>query len=568
MVRDDFHLSELLVRMYDQSIRPEELAELERIFRQRPETVEFGAAFLMELHLLRTECRPILLRQDTSAELSNSFDLDFWAYLAQYEIDAPGLKHKPLSVPPPLVPEESESRKTVHKVDKISLTAALISLAAMLMILLYPHFVPAPASPYVGRISRAVNAQWADPSGMLREGSELFPGVMGLTQGMAELTLESGVKVIVQAPADFELESAGQIYLKKGRLVALISSPTGQPFVVRTPNAAVVDFGTEFGTAFQDGNTQTYVFEGEVEIRNSSNPLRYEKGLVLKKGQGGQVDNSGAVAFKEIPPYRFVRSEEFGVHVKASKGSAYHRWLAYSYTLRRDPALVAYYTFEKDLSAPEKLTNLAAATAGRLDASLGAVPESSRPVWTRGRWPEKTGLQFERALQQHLTIPGDEAIQLNGPITLAAWIQCPDIRTGGGHILSNRLLNGGVCNYQLGYRTSAIRQTQDSIHMARKKGTEDWSNHLFSQPLSPSPAWRLLAVTHDNHTIRFYCDGQLVDARPWVHQQEVVAADLWIGTDGTNNDAFYFQGIIDEIAVFKRALSPEEIQQMYEAGRP
>lgn len=568
MIRDDYHLSERLIRLYDQSIRPEEMAELEQMFRERPETVEFSADFLMEIHLLRTECRPLLLQQEETAQLSCSFDLDFWAYLAQYEIQAPGLKRRPL--PEPSVPsaQETDGRKTVHKVDKISLAAALVSLAAMLMILLYPLLVPSPSLPYVARISHAVNAQWADPSGMLREGSDLYPGVLGLTQGMAELTLESGARMIVQAPAEFELESSRQIYLKKGRVVVLASSPTGQPFVVRTPNAAVVDFGTEFGTSYQEGNTQTYVFEGEVEIRNNSNPLRYEKGLVLKKGQGGQVDSGGTVTFQEVSPLSFVRTEEFGIYVKASKGSAYHRWLAYSYSLRRDPTLAVYYTFERDSLSPEKVANLATATAGRMECLLESIPESQRPVWTRGRWPEKTGLQFERAFHQYLLVPGDQAVQLNGPITLVAWIQCADDRAGGGHILSNRLVNGGACNYQFGYRTSTIRQTQDSLHIARKKGTEDWSNHIFSKPLSPSPAWRMLAVTHDNHTVRFYCDGQLLDSRPWTHQQEPVAADLWIGTDGTNNDAFYFQGIIDEIAVFRRELTPEEIQRMYEAGKP
>ena len=78
----------------------------------------------------------------------------------------------------------------------------------------------------------------------------------------------------------------------------------------------------------------------------------------------------------------------------------------------------------------------------------------------------------------------------------------------------------------------------------------------------------MIAVTHDNQNVNFYCNSQLVDSRPWQQRQDAITADLWIGTDGTANDAFYFNGIIDEIVILKRALFAAEIQKMYQAGRP
>ena len=455
----------------------------------------------------------------------------------------------------------------VRKINKASLFTAAASLAALLLLLAYPRFVPSPPSQLAGRISRVYDAQWADSSGTIREGSDLYVGVLKLTRGLAEITLESGAEVIIEAPVEFELESESQIFLRSGRLAVNVYKTADKLFVVRTANAAIVDFGTEFGVSFADGKTQAYVFDGEVEIRNSSNPLRYDKGLSLKKGQGGQVDSDGSLSSKDALVCSFVRSEEFGTKLMAAKGSVYHQWRAFSYALRRDPDLVAYYTFEKDPTAPDLVKNLAETTAGNLNGDFQGLEDSRKPVWSSGRWSEKTALQFNRPNQQYVAVSSDAAINLNGPLTVTAWIKCPG-NADGGHILSNRLLNGGACNYQLGYRTSSLPESRNSLHAARKKTTEDWTNHIYSGPLEPSINWMMIAVTHDNQNVHFYRDGRLVESRPWRHRQAAIVADLWIGTDGTTNDAFYFSGSIDEIAIFKRALSGAEIQRMYDAGKP
>ena len=564
----EIHIGDLVLRLADNRITPEELGELERLLVADPEAVEFSSELLMELHLIRTECKPLLLSGSAAIELSGSFDRDVWECMAKYEKEAPGIElERAIAEPEKIVLQRGVGENAVRKINKVSLFTAVASLAALLLLLAYPRFVPVFPSPPVGRISRVLDAQWADSSGSIREGSDLYPGVMKLTRGLAELTFESGAQVVVEAPVEFELESSSQIFLKMGRLAATIHNTADKFFVVRTSNAAVVDFGTEFGVSFGNGQTQAYVFEGEVELRNSSNLLRYEKGLPLREGQGGQVDSDGVLSSNSSHSGVFVRSEEFDAKLKASKGSGYHQWLAYSYALRRDPSLAVYYTFEKDPSAPETFANLSAATAGRLNSSFESLQDSRKPVWTSGRWPEKTALRFDRASRQYSSVSSDAAIALNGPVTLAAWLKCPDI-TDGGHIISNRMLNGGACNYQLGYRTSSLRDAQNCLHIARKKETDDWANHLFGRPLEPSSNWMMIAVTHDNQTASFYCNGQLIESRPWRHQQDVIAADLWIGTDGTTNDAFYFNGLIDEIAIFKRALSAAEIQRMYDSGKP
>ena len=54
--------------------------------------------------------------------------------------------------------------------------------------------------------------------------------------------------------------------------------------------------------------------------------------------------------------------DEFESLVRSRRGDLYYKWLAYSYKLRRDPSLVAYYTFERDEQNKTVLENKAVRT--------------------------------------------------------------------------------------------------------------------------------------------------------------------------------------------------------------
>ena len=58
-------ISDLVLRLGDNSVAPEELRELERLLEAHPDAVEFSAALLMEVHLIRNECKPLLFSDIT-----------------------------------------------------------------------------------------------------------------------------------------------------------------------------------------------------------------------------------------------------------------------------------------------------------------------------------------------------------------------------------------------------------------------------------------------------------------------------------------------------------------------
>lgn len=120
----------------------------------------------------------------------------------------------------------------------------------------------------VATVTATLNCRW-ELNGIgqaIGYGSKLQAGQgLHLREGLAEVTFDSGVKVILQAPADWELVSDQVTRLERGRLTALV--PDGaEGFRVNTQGLELIDRGTEFGVlADEAGNTELHVFEGLVE---------------------------------------------------------------------------------------------------------------------------------------------------------------------------------------------------------------------------------------------------------------------------------------------------------------
>ncbi len=144
-------------------------------------------------------------------------------------------------------------------------------------------YVPAPqarpsravaSSSQVARITRTHECRWAagasaghvaDGTGFAREplaaGTELE-----LLAGLAEITFDSGARVLLEGPTKFRVESAEGSRLLHGRLTATVPSPA-IGFWVETPHLRVIDRGTQFGvTLDEEGTGEVVVFQGAVDL--------------------------------------------------------------------------------------------------------------------------------------------------------------------------------------------------------------------------------------------------------------------------------------------------------------
>ncbi len=557
-----FEISNLVIKAFDQAISQEEFDHLQYLLKTDPSAPEFYYDLISTYSCL-----------DEIKELDlvvgeNNFD-NILAELANHEKVAPVIQISKAD-------KESEReliQKVIYpsrekrKISKFNIVSLVMSAAAILFLALFIHFSPVPKQRLVGRLTRTADAEWINATGAVKEGSDLYSGPLYLKKGLAEIVLDNGAEMIVQGPCDFILENESQVFLNVGSIVANIENMPDKRFVVRTSNATIVDYGTEFGvTVDQGGSTRSHVFKGSVEIRKGSDPLKYEKALRLNSNEGGQVNRQGRLSRAKLSPHRFARKDHLETAVLASEGSTYHRWKASHYKLHRDPNLMAHYTFEKANRYPDQLKNQAPETQDQLDGILEG--EESKPQWAQGRWAQKTALFFDRSQNQRVRIPADSRLCTTDPITLGAWIKMERAPEGfvpvmyGGNILTNGI-NGKKCNYHLSY--GLYYEGHMMIYM-RHKG---YDFHTIGPMIDlPANQWHFLAVTHDNDMVRFYINGKLMKTVEKSITADPVSADLLIGGMEPDQHIYRFHGFIDEVLILNRVLSEAQMQVLYETGKP
>ncbi len=556
-------LNIILFKAIEGAIAPEELKQLQQMLKESKLAREYYLDFL--------EVHAGLNHVAGSCELDGQgteFSID-------YQILDELLNDSQLSPSVEIETQEEAIEKDLVRAEVLvpkpsrffRIYSQLVSVAAvfLLIFVVYSNLFPPELYVPVATVNFQVDAEWERAVPVeLKDGSILYTGPMSLKKGLAEIVLNNGAEVILEGPCEFTLESDSLLFLESGSIVANIDKVPDKRFVVRTETATVVDYGTEFGVNVdRNGNTSTQVFKGTVELRKGSDLLKYDKSLRLEKDQGGKVTTDGNV-LSHNNTYAFVRKDQFEAEIKAAKGSAYYKWKAYSYQLRKRDDLLVYYTFEN--LEGEMLDNSAWVTKDKYQGKLMSSSSTGKlSGLVEGRWPEKQALEFDSKEQQYVLIDSDKALNISDNITLAVWVKL-DTLEDGGHILSNRLEDSPV-NYQLGYNQHHDGGANSKIQFVRYKVNIP-ENRKYSGTLPENDilGWHFITVTHDNKKIKFYLDAKLIDTVDYIYNGASSEGDLVMGTDRTTNEMF--DGVLGELAVFNSVLDSSEIEEMYINGMP
>ena len=86
------------------------------------------------------------------------------------------------------------------------------------------------------------------------------------------------------------------------------------------------------------------------------------------------------------------------------------------------------------------------------------------------------------------------------------------------------------------------------------------TNHLFSDFYMATDTWYYLAGTYDGTTKCFYIDGRLVGSANATMAQTTLPLDIGdMPAGGGYGNRWFFDGIIDEVKIYDRALTQQEI---------
>jgi hypothetical protein len=187
---------------------------------------------------------------------------------------------------------------------------------------------------------------------------------------------------------------------------------------------------------------------------------------------------------------------------------------------------------------------------GPNDGTLGftAAVESTDPVQSVGF--VGNALSFD-GIDDTVSHALDPSLDIRDEITLDAWIFPTRVKTQ--HVIRKGTF-ARVRPYGL-----SLSGTNDFIFTMTAPFLQARSSGY------PIDTWTHMAGTYDGNTMKLYVDGVLVDTVSRSGPIDVLQSSLLIGTR-LSIPSSTFQGLIDEVEVFDRALSESEIQDIFNAG--
>jgi hypothetical protein len=167
----------------------------------------------------------------------------------------------------------------------------------------------------------------------------------------------------------------------------------------------------------------------------------------------------------------------------------------------------------------------------------------------------------------YIDVGNPDLLKINGTITVAAWINVNEFKTA-----SNKMM-AIMTKYSFGNPNRGYNLSQDftgngtpllTAHIFAPDGQSFTVAQYIGSPVTLD-TWMFIAITIDNKTWKFYQDNVLTNE---VTSSSVILDD-GDGTQGNlqigaYNNNFTFNGHIDDIAIYNRALTATEIQQLYE----
>ncbi len=448
------------------------------------------------------------------------------------------------------------------------LFSLLFASVVIVSLLLSSAQVPAPqfgqdrsnlgaAAAPVGYLVGLSQAEWAD--GVSRNvGQAVLQQTLRLAAGSAKIQLANGALLKIDGPTTLRLETADSCYLDTGYLMARVPrAATG--FTVETAAAKIVDLGTQFEVRVGDGQTDVQVLQGAIELRPpATTPTAF---TVARIGtQQAMRVSQGSLQPLEFHAEALARRHRVEMALGASE-PALHPSSEYAALVMAGEPL-AYWRFERLLGdrVPNEVGNgypLTAVGSPRLQGS------------NQNRFA-RLSAQHDAYFVCEQPMPG----LTESDYSLELWVRPQPVEMQDQQFILSAMVPYST-DPRSGFSMTALLALQPAQSAFRWRylhrqppGVEGGTN-LFAAHAGQQ-TWQHLVAARSGAAVALYVNGRLA-GEALITGQGQADPLIVLGRGGTRQfmggARGRFTGDLDEVALYLRALKPEDVRRHYEAMR-
>ncbi len=424
--------------------------------------------------------------------------------------------------------------------------AACLFVAICLLIYLKPVF----RSP-VAKIIESHQAQWQQ-EGVLDRLSLEKAKPYSLKQGWVAIEFKDGAKVVLEAPADIEFLSTNSACLVQGRLTANVP-PEAKGFTVETPATRVVDLGTEFSVFVdQAGHSDIHVSKGAITLHPLKSRPEGHIEETVNAYQAKRIEkNSPHIQTIEYDHKIFtqVRSKSLKTFVKLDRSLTAYEKAMY----RSDPT--CYYSFNEPLLY-------------EMHGNANIIPVVDET--------------YQVAFQNSLHVDGDESyvvakgaprLQPVKTATFSTWFKNSSDKRKES-MLSVLSSESYSKNKEQEFELFLDIENQLVFAFNDYSATSKARVNEISSLINIQPdRWYYIVVTYEqDRVVSLYINGiknsqiKLTSSAIFELGQTIYFGTHHDDINDIDDASNFFKGQIDEFAFYHRALSEQEIMEIYQSA--
>jgi hypothetical protein len=356
-----------------------------------------------------------------------------------------------------------------------------------------------------------------------------------LRNGTLESKFASGVRAVIEAPCVLRVLADDRVAVDQG--VAWFEVPEeAVGFTVETKELTVVDLGTAFGvdSSSSTGHDEVHVTRGAVEVTARIDGGQSE---TLREGEARRVNELGQLEAIKIDSDRFTT------------------------TLPSNQGLIGHWEFGDSTGGAYTPDSSGNGHTGILKGGAAVVTD---PV--RGKVLSLSGLKSRNDMVDIDSVKNIPDLLARRGLTLAAWIKRNTDASAGGRYAYVICLGASEDNpvMSLGINQSNRRVTGYIEGDGDKDQVE-----VIGDSAVINGKWTHVAITYDrvNNQAITYVNGVAQDSPTGISRVGDGALDWDFGVigrtpDHSEDNSRYFGGLIDDVRIYDRPLSPEEIAEL------